>query len=221
MIFHAGEYIGGKTDNNMPIPSGKLKRTGNELFMAVVEWTECAPYHNLHLTVTLNVIPIMNSDTSAGTPAFIAGNATVTGDVTIADDVSIWYGAVIRADKDRITIHHGANIQDNAVVHTTTGCPVSIGRYVSVGHGAIIHGATIQDRVLVGMGAIVMNNAVVGEDSIIAAGSVVTEGKEIPPRSLVMGVPGKVIREASEEQISHIMKNAQSYIELGKEANNG
>jgi carbonic anhydrase/acetyltransferase-like protein (isoleucine patch superfamily) len=163
----------------------------------------------------------MDSDTSAGTPAFVAGNATVTGDVTIADDVSIWYGAVIRADKDRITIHGGSNIQDNAVVHTTAGCPVSIGRYVSVGHGAIIHGATIRDRVLVGMGAIVMNNAVIGEDSIIAAGSVVTEGKEIPPGSLVMGVPGKVIREASEEQISHIVKNAQSYIELGKETNNG
>lgn len=163
----------------------------------------------------------MNSDTSAGTPAFIAENATVTGDVSIADDVSVWYGAVIRADKDRITVHTGANIQDNAVVHTTTGCPVAIGRDVSVGHGAIIHGATIQDRVLVGMGAIVMNNAVIGEDSIIAAGSVVTEGKQIPPRSLVMGVPGKVIREASEEQIKQILENARSYVKLGKETNNG
>ncbi len=163
----------------------------------------------------------MNSDTSAGTPAFIAGNATVTGDISIADDVSIWYGAVIRADKDRITIHAGSNIQDNVVVHTTAGCPITIGKDVSVGHGAIIHGATIRDRVLVGMGAIVMNNAVVGEDSIIAAGSVVTEGKKIPPRSLVMGVPGKVIREASEEQIKHILENARSYVKLGRETNNG
>jgi len=163
----------------------------------------------------------MNSDTSAGTPAFIAENATVTGDVSIADDVSVWYGAVIRADKDRIMVQTGSNIKDNAVVHTTTGCPVTIGRDVSVGHGAIVHGATIQDRVLVGMGAIVMNNAVIGEDSIIAAGSVVTEGKQIPPRSLVMGVPGKVIREASEQQIKQIIDNARSYVKLGKETNNG
>ncbi len=141
----------------------------------------CPPYHNLHWSVRLYVYLIMNSDTSAGTPAFIAGNATVTGDVSIADDVSIWYGAVIRADKDRIAILGGSNIQDNAVVHTTAGCPVTIGKDVSVGHGAIIHGAVIRDRVLVGMGAIVMNNAVIGEDSVIAAGSVVTEGKEIPP----------------------------------------
>ena len=163
----------------------------------------------------------MNSDTPAGMSAFIAQNATVTGDVSIAPDVSIWYGAVIRADRNSITIGRGSNIQDNAVVHNTLTSPVVIGEDVSIGHGAIVHGATIGSRVLVGMGAIVMNNAVIGEDSIIAAGAVVTEGKEIPPRSLVMGVPGKVVREVSDEQAAGIVENARVYVGLGRDTFHG
>ena len=163
----------------------------------------------------------MNSDTPAGMSAFIAENATVTGDVSIAPDVSIWYGAVIRADRNSITIGRGSNIQDNAVVHNTLTSPVVIGEDVSIGHGAIVHGATIGSRVLVGMGAIVMNNAVIGEDSIIAAGAVVTEGKEIPPRSLVMGVPGKVVREVSDEQAAGIVENARVYVGLGRDTFHG
>lgn len=163
----------------------------------------------------------MNSDTPAGMSAFIAENATVTGDVSIAPDVSIWYGAVIRADRNSITIGRGSNIQDNAVVHNTLTSPVVIGEDVSIGHGAIVHGATIGSRVLVGMGAIVMNNAVIGEDSIIAAGAVVTEGKEIPPRSLVMGVPGKVVREVSDDQAAGIVENARVYVGLGRDTFHG
>lgn len=106
-----------------------------------------------------------------GDRVFIAENATVIGDVTLADDVSIWFGAVVRADRDRITVGAGSNIQDNAVVHTTISFPVSIGAEVSVGHGAILHGCTIRDQVLIGMGAIVLNGAVVGEGSIIGAGA--------------------------------------------------
>lgn len=152
-----------------------------------------------------------------GTPLFCAGNATVTGDVTFGNDVGIWFGAVIRADKDRIVLGDRSNIQDNCVVHTTTGHPVLIGSDVSVGHGAILHGCTIASRVIVGMGAIVLNGAVVGEGSVIGAGAVVTEGMQVPPGSVVVGVPGKVIKQASEEQQKHILANATSYVRLAGE----
>jgi carbonic anhydrase/acetyltransferase-like protein (isoleucine patch superfamily) len=152
----------------------------------------------------------------AGGPVFVAPTATVTGDVTLGEETGIWFGAVLRGDRDRIEIGPGSNVQDNAVVHTSRGFPARIGREVSVGHGAILHGCTIGDRVLVGMGAIVMNGAVVGEDTIIAAGAVVTEGTVIPPGSVVMGVPGKVVKEITPVQKENIRKNAGSYIELAK-----
>lgn len=157
----------------------------------------------------------------AGGARFVAPTATVTGDVTLGDETGIWFGAVLRGDKDRIEIGAGSNIQDNAVVHTSRGYPARIGREVSVGHGAILHGCTIGDRVLVGMGAIVMNGAVVGEDTIIAAGAVVTEGTAIPPGSVVMGVPAKVVKEITPGQKENIRKNAESYIELAKSYQHG
>jgi carbonic anhydrase/acetyltransferase-like protein (isoleucine patch superfamily) len=144
----------------------------------------------------------MESGSVVGDRVFIAENATVIGDVTLADDVNIWFGAVVRADRDTITVGAGSNIQDNAVVHTTIGFPVGIGAEVSVGHGAILHGCTIRDRVLVGMGAVVLN------------GAVVTEGKEIPAHSLVLGVPGKVVRETTPEQQEGIVHNAREYVKL-------
>jgi carbonic anhydrase/acetyltransferase-like protein (isoleucine patch superfamily) len=153
----------------------------------------------------------------SGTPLFKADNATVIGNVTIGNWVGIWFGAVIRADKDRIVIGDRSNIQDNCVVHTTTGHPALIGNDVSVGHGAILHGCTIKDQVLVGMGAIVLNGAVVGEGSVIGAGAVVTEGMNVPPGSVVVGIPGKIIKQASEEQQKHILANASSYVELAGE----
>jgi len=152
-----------------------------------------------------------------GKPLFVAKNATVIGDVTIGNDVGIWFGAVVRADKDRIAIGDRSNIQDNCVVHTSKGFPVTLGKDVSVGHGAILHGCSIGDRVLVGMGAIVLNGAKVGEGSMIGAGAVVTEGADIPAQSIVVGVPGKVIKQATEAQENHILANAASYIELAKE----
>ena len=157
----------------------------------------------------------------AGGARFIAPTATVIGDVPLGKDTGIWFGAVLRGDRDRIEIGDGSNVQDNAVVHTSRGFPARIGREVSVGHGAILHGCTIGDRVLVGMGAIVMNGAVVGEDSIIAAGAVVTEGTTIPPGSVVMGVPGKVVKEATAAQKENIRKNAESYIGLAKSYQHG
>jgi carbonic anhydrase/acetyltransferase-like protein (isoleucine patch superfamily) len=147
---------------------------------------------------------------------FIAPNATVLGDVTLGHEISIWYGAVIRADKDRIVIGDRSNIQDNAVLHTSSGHPVLIGTDVSVGHGAILHGCRIADRVLVGMGAIVLNGAEIAEDSLLGAGTVVTEGTKIPPGSVVVGVPGKPIKQVSLEQREHIVKNAGNYWDLAR-----
>ena len=150
------------------------------------------------------------------TPLFVASNATMVGDVTLAQGVSIWFGAVLRADKDRIIVGEGSNIQDNAVVHTSRNHPVVIGKEVSVGHGAILHGCEIHDHVLIGMGAISMNGAVIGERCILGAGTVITEGTLIPADSVVLGVPGKVVKQTSEMQHQYIIENARSYIELAK-----
>ncbi len=163
----------------------------------------------------------MQSGTVEGSRVFVAENATVIGDVVLGDDVSVWFGAVVRGDRDRIVVGAGSNIQDNAVVHTTIGFPVTIGRDVSVGHGAVLHGCTIRDRVLVGMGAVVLNGAVVGEGSIIGAGAVITEGKEIPAHSLVLGVPGKVVKETTSAQREKIFHNAREYVRLAERYRHG
>ena len=158
----------------------------------------------------------MAVDSGRNTGTFIAENATVRGDVTLGEEVSIWFGAVVRADKDRIVIGNRSNIQDNAVLHTCSGYPVLIGTDVSVGHGAILHGCTISDRVLVGMGAIVLNGAVIGEDSLLGAGVVITEGARIPPGSVAIGVPGRVVKEVSPDQRNHILENARNYWNLAR-----
>jgi carbonic anhydrase/acetyltransferase-like protein (isoleucine patch superfamily) len=148
---------------------------------------------------------------------FVAGAATVVGQVRLGANTSVWFGSVIRGDVARITIGKRTNVQDLSVLHVETGSDLSIGDDVTVGHRAIVHGCTVGDRVLVGMGAIIMNDAVIGEDSIIGAGAIVTEGAEIPPRSLVIGVPGKVKRELSDEEVSSILTNAEHYAERARE----
>lgn len=147
---------------------------------------------------------------------FVATGAVVRGDVTLDQDASVWFGAVLRGDVDRIAVGKGSNIQDLAVVHCDPGFPCSIGEDVTVGHAAVVHGATIESRVLIGIRAVVLNGAHVGTGSIIGAGAVVTEGANIPPNSLVVGVPGKIIRETTEEQRLHILRNAQNYVESGR-----
>lgn len=124
--------------------------------------------------------------------AYVAENATISGDVTLGENSSVWFNAVMRAEVAPIIIGALSNVQDHAMLHADYDCPVTIGERVSIGHNAIVHGATIEDRVIVGMGAIVMNGAVVGEGSIIAAGALVKERTVIPPYSLVAGVPGVV-----------------------------
>lgn len=145
--------------------------------------------------------------------AWIAPNATLVGSVVIGEGASVWYGAVLRADNEPITIGARSNIQDNCAFHVDKGKPVTLGEGVSVGHGAIIHGATVEDNVLIGMGAIIMNGAVIGTESLIAAGALIAEGVVIPPRSLVAGVPGKVRRELSDEEVEKIYTNARIYQE--------
>lgn len=124
--------------------------------------------------------------------AYIAENATICGDVTLGKDSSVWFNAVIRAEVASVSVGEMSNVQDHTMLHADYDCPIRIGSRVSIGHSAIIHGATIEDRVIVGMGAIVMNGALIGEGSIIAAGALVKEGTVIPPYSLVAGVPGVV-----------------------------
>mgnify|MGYP000030074063 CR=1 FL=1 len=136
--------------------------------------------------------------------AFVADNATVRGNVTIGEGAGIYFGAVLRAETDPITIGPGANIQDNCVLHADPGFPTSVGRDCTVGHAAILHGCTIGDNTLVGMGAIVLNGAVVGRDCIIAAGALVTQGAVIPDGSMVMGAPGKVRRSLTPEEIASV-----------------
>jgi carbonic anhydrase/acetyltransferase-like protein (isoleucine patch superfamily) len=161
-------------------------------------------------------------DKVAGVPLFCAPTATITGDVTIGTDVGIWFGAVLRGDRDRIVIGNRSNIQDNSVVHTSKGFPAIVGRNVSVGHGAILHGCIIEDDVLVGMGAIVLNGARVGAGSVIGAGAVITEKSVIPPGSVVVGVPGKVIKQAGEHAQEENLRNAATYVDLAREyANHG
>lgn len=158
---------------------------------------------------------------SKGNAIFIADTARVTGKVILGADCSVWFGAVMRGDGDTITIGDGTNIQDTAVVHVDPGFPVNIGRECIVGHGAIVHGATLANNVLVGMRATIMNGVNIGEYSIIGAGAVVPEGMQIPPYSLVMGIPAKIIKTISDEQKIKIKKNAETYIALSKRYLNG
>jgi carbonic anhydrase/acetyltransferase-like protein (isoleucine patch superfamily) len=147
---------------------------------------------------------------------FVAETATVIGDVTIGKDSSVWFSAVLRGDAAPITVGEGTNVQDNAVIHVDHQAPTHVGRRVTIGHGAIVHSATVEDHVLIGMGAIILSGAVIGSHSIIAAGSVVPEGREVPQRSLVMGVPGKVVRHVTEEEVRQIEEGAEHYVERAR-----
>jgi carbonic anhydrase/acetyltransferase-like protein (isoleucine patch superfamily) len=145
--------------------------------------------------------------------AFVAPTAVVVGGVTMGPRSSIWYGAVARADAETIEIGERSNVQDGSTLHSDPGFPLVIGAGVTVGHRVILHGARIDDDVLVGMGSVVMNGAHIGSGSIIAAGAVVTQGKQIPPNSVVAGIPAKVVRQATDDDMAHIRGNAAAYYE--------
>lgn len=148
--------------------------------------------------------------------ALILPTAVVVGDVTLQEDASVWFGAVIRGDTESIRVGCGSNVQDLALLHADPGFPCLIGDRVTVGHGAIVHGAQVEDDCLIGMRAVIMNGARVGTGSLIAAGALIPEGLEIPPGSLVMGVPGKVLRAISAAQREQIRQGALHYIEAAR-----
>jgi carbonic anhydrase/acetyltransferase-like protein (isoleucine patch superfamily) len=145
--------------------------------------------------------------------AFVAPTAVVVGAVTMHARSSIWYTAVARADYETIEIGEGSNVQDGSTLHSDPGFPLVIGRGVTVGHRVVLHGARVDDDVLVGMGSVVMNGAHIGSGSIVAAGAVVTPGTEVPSGSVVAGVPAKVVRPANDDDMAHIRGNAASYTE--------
>ena len=148
--------------------------------------------------------------------AYIAQGAVIVGDVELKENSSVWYNAVIRADYNSIIIGKNSNVQDNAVIHLSHDSKVVIGDNVTIGHTAIVHGATIKDNVIIGMGATILDDVVIGKNTIVGANSLVTKGKVIPENSLVMGSPAKVVRELSEEEIKSITQNAISYVENSK-----
>lgn len=148
-----------------------------------------------------------------GKNVYIAPGAIVRGDVTIGDDSSVWFNAVVRAEAGSAMIGNKTNIQDNCVLHVDQGADIQIGNQVTIGHGAIIHGCTVKNNTLIGMGAIIMNHAVIGENCIIGAGALITQNTVIPDHSLVLGNPGKVIRPVTDTEKENIKRNADYYVE--------
>jgi carbonic anhydrase/acetyltransferase-like protein (isoleucine patch superfamily) len=160
---------------------------------------------------------ILKQPVKKGKDVFIAPNATVIGRVTLGEQVSVWFGAVLRADADEIRVGDRSNIQDNAVIHCDPGAPAIIGHDCIIGHLALVHGATLGDHVLVGMNSTILNHAKVGDYCIIGANALITAGTEIPPYSMVLGSPAKVVKQLNEEQIEKIKQNAEVYVQLAKE----
>lgn len=146
-----------------------------------------------------------------------AENAVLVGDVKLGADVTVWYNAVLRGDVGPIRVGAGSNIQDNCTLHCAAGVPTEVGRNVVVGHGAILHSCVVEDGCLIGMGAVVLDGSVVGAGSIVGAGALIPPGKVIPPGSLVMGMPGRVVRQATEAEMAATLENAEHYIQLGRE----
>ena len=153
--------------------------------------------------------------------AWVADNAEVMGDVRLGESVSIWFNTTLRGDNDPITIGDGSNIQDGSVLHTDEGVPLTIGRNVTVGHMVMLHGCSIGDESLIGIGAIVLNGAKIGRNCLVGAGALVTEGKEFPDGSMILGSPAKVVRQLTPEQIEGLRYSAQHYIDNAKRYKQG
>ena len=143
---------------------------------------------------------------------FVADSADVMGHVLLKNDASVWFGCVIRGDNDLITIGEGSNVQDLSVLHTDPGCPLTIGKNCTIGHKVMLHGCSIGDNSLIGINAVILNGATIGKNCLIGAGALITEGKTIPDGSLVMGAPGKVVRQLDEAAIKGLTASAQGYV---------
>jgi carbonic anhydrase/acetyltransferase-like protein (isoleucine patch superfamily) len=144
--------------------------------------------------------------------SWVAPNATVIGEVHLARNVSIWWNSTVRGDTDRISIGENSNVQDGCVLHTNKGIPLTIGRNVTIGHMVMLHGCTVGDDCLIGIGAVLLNRSVIGRNSLVAANTLVPEGKVFPERSLIMGSPGKVIRELTDEEVARLPGSSERYI---------
>src|SRR3954453_16794456 len=158
--------------------------------------------------------PFAGSTPAVHESAFVAPSASIIGNATLGPDSSAFYGVSVRADTAAIVVGAGSNLQDNVVLHADPGFPCTVGAGVSVGHAAVVHGCTVEHNCLNGMSSTIRNGAVGGEGSLVAAGAVVLEGTQIPPRSLVAGVPAKVRRELTEEEYQSVLDNASRYVEL-------
>lgn len=164
------------------------------------------------------VIELAHGKPDVDKACFIAPNATVSGRVALGNDVSVWFNAVIRAEGDSITIGDETNVQDHVMIHVEAGMPVRIGKRVTIGHSAVVHGCTVEDDVLIGMNATVLDKAVIGCGSLVAAGALVPEGMVVPPYSLVAGVPAKVKKSFSQEEVAQRSNRyVPHYVEEGKE----
>ncbi len=155
----------------------------------------------------------VNVDVPEGGAYWVAPNATVLGNVKLERNASVWFNAVLRGDNERITVGENSNIQDGSVLHTDPGCALTIGRDCTIGHMVMLHGCTIGDNSLVGIGAVVLNRAKIGRNCLIGARALITEGKEIPDNSLVMGAPGKVVRTLSDEEAQGLTLSARHYVQ--------
>jgi len=144
---------------------------------------------------------------------WVADSATVIGSVILENNASVWFNTVIRGDNDLITIGEGSNVQDNSVLHTDKGVKLTVGRNVTIGHHVMLHGCTIGDGSLIGIKSTILNNARIGKHCLIGAHALITEGKEIPDRSLVVGSPGKVVRQLTDEEVQHLLGNAEHYVQ--------
>ena len=159
---------------------------------------------------------LLSGNVSVGEGVFIAANTVLTGDVTLGKDSAVWFNTVIRGDEAKVIIGDRTNVQDNCTLHVNEHYPLSIGNDVTIGHNAIVHGCTVGDGTLIGMGAVILNGAKIGSHCLIGAGALVTENAEIPDGSLVIGMPGKVKRELTEEEQAGVLKNAEVYVEEAK-----
>ena len=148
--------------------------------------------------------------------AMVADNATVVGDVRLGKDVGIWFGVTIRGDDSSITIGEGSNVQDNSCIHVDVGAPLTVGRGVTIGHNVTLHGVEVGDYSLIGMGSIILGGAQIGEYSLIGAGALIKENAVIPPRSVVLGMPGKIVRQVTDEEMVGMRWRAEHYVERAR-----
>jgi carbonic anhydrase/acetyltransferase-like protein (isoleucine patch superfamily) len=163
------------------------------------------------------IVKFRNKSPLIDSTALVVENATLVGEVYIGKYSSVWFSAVLRGDIESISIGDYTSVQDGSVIHVAENLPTRIGNYVTIGHGAILEGCTVEDFSLIGIGATILNEVVIGKNSIIAAGTVVTPGTIIPAYSMVMGIPGKVVRQIGEEESSYLKEHAEGYVRLMKE----